>query len=193
MSAKGHLFLLTGPSGSGKTTIIGELLERIPELRFVPTTTTRRPRPGEEDGVHYWFISEQAFIRQEEAGEFLEWKVIHGNRYGTSKKRLGKAIEQGVLGIMSVDILGGMEIRKFFPPASTAIFVRPSSAEDLRRRLEARGDPGEEIAVRLRRVDMELNRAQECDFVVINEQGRLKQAVDDIEAIIRRRAPHLCG
>jgi guanylate kinase len=185
----GHLFLLIGPSGSGKTTLIAELCRRLPELGFVPTTTTRAARPGERDGREYFFVSNATFDEMLERGDFLEWKRIHGNRYGTSRSRVAEVLEAGRLGIMSVDILGGVEIRGAFPDRSTAIFVRPSSPAELQRRLEARGDtPGEDAAIRLQRAERELAMAGHCDYTVINDDGRLADAVEAILRIIRERA-----
>lgn len=184
---RGHLFLLIGPSGSGKTTIIREITRRIPEVRFIPTTTTRPPRPGEVDGREYFFVTEEAFDEADRRGEFLEWQRIHGHRYGTSRVRFEEAIRSGVPAITSVDILGGLQVRRAFPDDSTAIFVRPSATAQLKRRLLCRGDDEDDVTTRLARVERELDLANECDYLVINDDGRLEQAVAAVEEIIRAR------
>lgn len=188
---KGHLFLLIGPSGSGKTTLIGEVCKRLPAVRFVPTTTTRAPRPGERDGREYFFVSDEEFDRMAAAGRFFEWKRIHGHRYGTPRDRIGGMLDAGGIGIMSVDILGGLEIHRALPERSTTIFVRPSSAEELNRRLLARDGPAVEAdtALRLQRAEQELAMAERCDRVVVNDDGHLADAVAELLRIIGERVP----
>lgn len=186
MNVRGHLFLLIGPSGSGKTSIIREITARRPSIRFIPTTTTRPPRPGERNGREYFFVTDDEFDQAISRGEFLEWKQIHGYRYGTSRSRLEEAVRSGVIGIMSVDITGGLEIKRFFGSAATTIFVRPRSTEDLLVRLAGRGDSQEDIERRMQRALRELQMADHCDAVVVNEQGRLEEAVEAVLAIIDR-------
>lgn len=186
---RGHLFLLIGPSGSGKTTLIRAACARIPRLRFIPTTTTRPPRPGEQDGREYFFVRPEEFDRLIARGDLLEWQWVHQNRYGTSRSRFAEAIEGGVLGITSVDILGGIDVKSAFPEDSTAIFVRPTSLDTLRDRLIARGDTaGQDMDVRLSRVEMELQKAAFCDVTLINDDGRLQQAADELCDIVERYA-----
>jgi guanylate kinase len=188
----GHLFLLIGPSGSGKTTLIGEVCGRVPQIRFVPTTTTRRPRPGEQDGREYFFVSDAEFDRLAAEDRFFEWKRIHGNRYGTPKDRITALLEAGGVGIMSVDIAGGLEIHGALPAQSTTVFVRPSSTEELRHRLTARAGSSEaEIDTRLERAERELAMASRCDFVITNDDGQLESAVAALLRIVAKRAPQL--
>lgn len=183
MTFRGHLFLLVGPSGSGKTTIIQEICKVREDVRFLPTTTTRPPRPGETDGREYFFVSNEAFDEKLARGDFLEWKKIHGNRYGTSRERLQEAVQAGTLGIMSVDVLGGMEIRKDFPSETTAIFVSPSSLEELKERLMRRADTSD-ISTRLDRARMEMERASQCDVIITNGEGQLADAVASVLQVI---------
>jgi guanylate kinase len=185
MAKRGHLFLLIGPSGSGKTTLIQEVRQRTPLVRFIPTTTTRPPRPGEENGREYYFVSAQEFDQLIQRGELLEWQWVHGQRYGTSRRRFADAIAQGLLGMTSIDVLGGVAVKAAFPLDSTSIFVRPSSLDELRRRLVARGDTvGEDMDRRLGRAEMEIAQASACDEVLINDNGRLVEAADRLMRIM---------
>jgi guanylate kinase len=171
---QGHLFLLIGPSGSGKTTLIREIRRHCPDVVFVPTTTTRPPRPTEANGREYYFVSDAEFDAMLAAGEFFEWQEIHGFRYGTSRSRILEALRRGSLGILSIDILGGMRLKEELPDHVTTIFVRPSSLAALKERLLARGDT-DDIARRLQRVQMELDLAGRCDYLLVN---------DDLEAAV---------
>ncbi len=186
---RGHLFLLIGPSGSGKTTLIQEVRKVRPAVRFIPTTTTRKPRPGEEHGREYFFATDDEFDALIARGDLLEWQWVHSNRYGTSRHRFEEAIEGGVLGITSIDVLGGVTVKSAFPDDSTSIFVRPSSPEELRRRLIARGDtPGEDLERRMERVEMEFAQQGRCDAVVTNDDGHLAVALEQLLEIM---APYL--
>lgn len=188
MSDRGHLYLLIGPSGSGKTTIIREVVARRPDVRFLPTTTTRAPRPGERNGREYYFVNDEEFDQALARGEFLEWKRIHGHRYGTSRSRLEEAVRSGTAGILSVDILGGLEIKRVFGADATTIFVRPHSTQELLERLVGRGDDQDDIEGRLRRAEEEMRMASLCDYVVINDNGHLQDAVEAVLRIIDRTA-----
>jgi guanylate kinase len=183
VAARGHLFLLIGPSGSGKTTLIQEMCRRYPELKFLPTVTTRPPRPHEVNGREYDFVTHEEFDALIRDGALLEWQEIHGNLYGTSRRRLAQAVADGTLGITSVDVLGGVRVKSAFGEDSTAIFVRPSSVAELRERLLRRGS-ADDIDVRLARVEMELAQAGQSDFTVVNDNGRLDQAVEQLEGIL---------
>ncbi len=187
---RGHLFLLIGPSGSGKTTLIQEVRKVLPAVRFIPTTTTRRPRPGEQHGREYFFASDEEFDALIARRDLLEWQWVHGNRYGTSRQRFEEAIESGVLGITSIDVLGGISVKEAFPGDSTSIFVRPSSPDELRRRLVARGDtPGEDLERRMERVEMEFAQQSRCDAVVTNDDGHLEAALAQLVTIMRPYLP----
>lgn len=184
MDRRGHLFLMIGPSGSGKTTIIREVTARRPDVQFLPTTTTRPPRPGEKHGRDYFFMSEEEFDQAIARGDFLEWQVIHGYRYGTSRSRLDEAIQSGIFGIFAIDIFGGLEVKRIFGPDATTIFVRPHSTEEIRERLVARGDSKDDIETRMRRVEEELQMADKCDVIVYNDNGRFEEAVKTVIQII---------
>ncbi|HVB10392.1 MAG TPA: guanylate kinase [Bacillota bacterium] len=183
MGSPGHVFLLIGPSGSGKTTLIHALRRRQPQVRFLPTTTTRPPRPGERDGVEYHFSDDADFDRALAAGDFFEWQPIHGHRYGSSKSRLEAALSEGRVGITSLDILGGLAVKGALGERATTIFVRPSSLAVLRERLLLRGDTdGQDLERRLQRAEMEIAQAARCDFILINND--LEAALDQLTRIV---------
>ncbi len=184
---QGHVFLLIGPSGSGKTTLIQALRRRHPEIGFLPTTTTRPSRPGETNGVEYFFTDDASFDQGLAAGDFFEWQPIHGHRYGSSRSRLASALQAGHLGITSLDILGGLAVKSALGPQATTVFVRPSSLAVLRERLLSRGDTeGADLERRLQRAEMELAQAARCDFILINDD--LQAALDQLARIV---APYL--
>lgn len=190
-AARGHVFLLIGPSGSGKTTLIREIRRRHPEIAFIPSTTTRPPRPTETNGVEYFFVSDAEFDAILARGGFLEWQRIHGYRYGSSRERLMDAVARGVIGITSIDILGGLRVKDALGDDATTVFVRPSSVEELRRRLEQRGDNSEDVAVRMERVRMEIEMGCRCEHTIVNDD--LAAAVDQLERIILAKFPGLAG
>ena len=180
----GHIFLLVGPSGGGKTTLIHRVTvgtprhPDLPAFRFVPSTTSRAPRPGERDGVDYHFVDEPEFDRLTADGEFLEWQRVHGYRYGSSRARLLSAVGGGQWGITSADILGAFKIKAALPDRVSTVFVTPSDPRRLRDRILERSPLSEaEVERRLGRVDMELALAHACDRLVLN---------DDLEQAARR-------
>lgn len=186
----GHVFLLIGPSGSGKTTLIREIRKRYPQIRFIPSTTTRPPRPGETDRVEYYFVSGREFEAISAAGGFFEWETIHGNRYGSSRERLTGAVDRGVIGITSIDILGGAKIKAAMGEDATTVFVRSSSLEELKRRLIARGDTDlDDMGNRLARAGMEMELAGRCDYTLLNDD--LGVAVNTLAKIILLHIPDL--
>lgn len=184
-SRHGHIFLLIGPSGSGKTTLIRMLRQRRRDITFLPTTTTRPPRPGERNGVEYFFVTAAEFDAALAAGDFFEWQPVHAHRYGSSRTRFSAALAAGRLGITSLDILGGLAVKKALADEATTIFVRPSALTVLHERLLARGDTGgDDLRRRLRRAEMEIQQASRCDYIVINDD--LDAALEQLERIVDR-------
>ena len=180
----GHIFLLVGPSGGGKTTLIHRVTATaqrhsdLPTFRFVPSTTSRAPRPGERDGVDYHFVDDAEFERLSAEGEFLEWQRVHGYRYGSSRSRLLSAVDGGQWGITSADILGAFKIKATLPDRVSTVFVTPSDPGRLRDRILERSPLSEaEVERRLGRVQMEMALAHACDRLVLN---------DDLEQAARR-------
>ncbi len=178
------IFVVTAPSGAGKTTLIRRLMAANPALSFSVSTTTRPPREGEIDGVHYHFVSEETFDAMVEAGEFLEWAHIHTSRYGTSRDAAMAVLERGDELLLDVDVQGGEALRREFGTEANFIYVVTPSLEVLRERLEARGtESPKTLAVRLGNAIKELKALPSYDFVVVNDD--LETAYREFETIYR--------
>ncbi len=178
-----RVFVITGPSGVGKGTLIRLLRERVPELELSVSATTRAPRPGETQGVDYWFLSDEEFDRRVADGEFVEWAQYAGRRYGTLRSVLDEALSRGSAVVLEIEVQGARQVRRTLPEA-VQIFIAPPSAEALRDRLVGRGtDPAEEMARRLEVAEQELAAADEFQHVVVND--RLEEAVDELVRIVR--------
>jgi guanylate kinase len=179
---RGTLFVLSAPSGAGKSTLCRKLLEKIPELKLSVSFTTREPRRGERNDVHYSFISERKFKGMINRDEFAEWAMVHGNLYGTSLKRLKKLNKEGYDIILDIDIHGAMQIKKSYENA-VFVFILPPSRKDLNKRLRARNtDSREVIAGRLDNAKEEMSFYMDYDYIVINDD--LETAYRQIESII---------
>jgi guanylate kinase len=177
------VFVITGPSGVGKGTLIRGLLERVPKLELSVSATTRKPRPGEGDGVEYHFLSPEEFDRHAEAGDFVEHAIYSGNRYGTLRPELERRLRQGVPVVLEIEVQGARQVRRAMPDA-VAVFIAPPSREALRARLIGRGtDAPEQVAERMRTAEQELEAQPEFAYVVVND--RLEDATDELEQIVR--------
>jgi guanylate kinase len=166
---RGSLLIVVAPSGAGKTSLVRHLLGTREGLRLSVSYTTRPPRPGERDGVDYHFVSVDEFEARRARGEFLEWALVHGNRYGTSRAWIAEQMESGVDIVLEIDWQGAAQVRRMFPDA-VSIFVAPPSMAVLRERLTARGqDAAEVIERRLQAARSELEHAGECQYVIINQ------------------------
>lgn len=178
------LIVISGPSGAGKDSVIRRMKELGVPLHFVVTMTTRPPRPGEEDGKDYIFVSEEEFERVLREGGFLENAVVYGHRYGVPKEQVKKALESGKDVVMRVDVQGARTLRRLVPEA-VFIFLIPASEEELVRRLRARSTEDEKaLELRLAIAREEMKSLEEFDYVVINADGRLDEAVQKVMAII---------
>ncbi|MGC8485786.1 MAG: guanylate kinase [Candidatus Baltobacteraceae bacterium] len=181
----GLLFVISGPSGAGKDTLVDALRARMPTLRYSVSATTREPRPGERDGEHYFFIAREEFQRRLDAGGFLEWREYNGNAYGTPRSYIEATLRDGFDVVMKPEVNGAMAIVRAFPEA-VSIFVLPDKFSNLRRRLlERRTESNEEIARRLSIAHEEIRYIRDFDYLVINQERRSEEAVDDLAAIFR--------
>jgi guanylate kinase len=179
---KGHVFVIAAPSGTGKTTICRQILERDPRLRLSISHTTRKPRAGEQDGVHYHFVSDEAFRELREANGFLEHAEYGGYVYGTSWKAIDDPLDMGFDVVLEIEVQGAAQIRERRPSACL-IFLLPPSLEILEERLRGRGTDEEAVIQRrMALVDRELAAAKIFDYAVINDD--LEQAVTDVLDVI---------
>jgi len=180
-SNKGQLFVITGPSGVGKSTIIKAIMQRMDNLAYSVSHTTRRPRKGEIDGRDYYFVDKNRFQRMINNGEFVEWARVYSDFYGTSYSSLEEKLMDGTDVILDLDTQGALNIRKYFKN-STLIFVLVSSLEELKRRLIKRGTDEEILKERISQVQNEIRVAKVYDYIVINEI--LEIAIKEMESII---------
>jgi guanylate kinase len=175
--------VISGPSGVGKGTVVRALLEAHPDLRFAVSYTTRAPRPGEVDGVHYRFVDEDTFDAIADAGGFLEWAEIFGHRSGTPAADVEEARSAGADVLLEVDIQGARSVREKASDA-VLIFLTPPSDEELERRLRERGtEDASDLHRRLSEAQRELAAAPDFDQVVVNDQ--VDRAAREVLAIIR--------
>lgn len=179
---KGNLIIVSAPSGAGKTTLVGEALKRDALVKTSISFTSRPPRAGEGQGVHYHFVSRYEFETMIARGDFLEWAEVHGNLYGTSRRVVEEARAAGFDVILTIDIQGAAQARKLFPDA-VSIFILPPSLDALVERLENRGtDTADDLQLRLSNALHEIEQYVNFDYVVINKD--LNQALDELTAII---------
>jgi guanylate kinase len=178
------VFVITGPSGVGKGTLIRLLRERIPELALSVSATTRAPRPGEEDGVDYHFLSDAEFAEKVANGEFVEWAEYSGRRYGTLRSELRRHLDAGHPVVLEIEVQGARQVRDAIPEA-VQIFIEPPEGEALRDRLVGRGtDDPDEVARRMAVAQQELAAAGEFQYRVLND--RLEEAVARLVEIVNR-------
>lgn len=177
------LLVLSAPTGGGKTTIAHRILELDPSLRFSVSHTTRDPRPEEEDGKDYHFVSRSDFEQMRDAGGFLEWAEVHGNMYGTHRSEVAAAGQEGRDLILDIDVQGGIQVQKAWPRA-VLVFVLPPSLDELLRRLGSRSaEKGFDLTRRLKSAQSELALAQKYDYNVVNED--LERVAADVLCILR--------
>lgn len=178
------LLVLSGPSGVGKTTITKALVEHGWGGYILVTVTTRRPRAGEVEGIHYHFRTIQQFQHMVEQGELLEHAEVHGNWYGTPATPVRQQLAAGVDVIMTIDPQGAQKIRERTRGA-VFVFLAPQSLDDLTERLNIRGqDTPEQRALRLLNAEREMAEMPKYDYVIVNRPGRLSEAVEQMRAIM---------
>ncbi len=165
----GQLYILSAPSGAGKTSLVKRLCETDPLIKVSVSTTTRAPRPGEQDGVNYHFTTIDAFMEKVEQGDFLEWAEVFGNYYGTQKSQVDTLLNQGFDVILEIDWQGAAQVREKLAD-TRSIFILPPSLEELERRLTGRGtDAPDVIARRLSEAKAEMRHYPEFDYLVVND------------------------
>lgn len=180
---KGILLVVSAPSAGGKGTILKEWFRQNENLRMSVSATTRQPRPGEEDGKDYYFMTREAFQKLVDSGSMLEHAEYVGNCYGTPKAPVEDWLAQGYDVVLEIDVQGGAQIKKLAPDC-VSVFITPPSMEVLEKRLRDRGTEDDEtICKRLATARQELPHAENYDYIVVND--RLEDAVEDMQAILR--------
>jgi guanylate kinase len=180
---RGLLFILSSPSGAGKTTLSRKLLEVDPEIKLSVSATTRPPRPGEIDGVHYHFVSEARFDVMIEEDEFYEWAHVFGYRYGTPKGVIREGLKNGRDYLFDIDWQGTQQLKQKDDQDVVTVFVLPPSLPELRRRLEERAqDTKEVIDARMQRARAEISHWAEYDYVVVNDD--IEECFDRVREIL---------
>ncbi len=180
---RGQLIILSGPSGAGKGTICEAALNTIPNLRVSISATTRMPRGKEQNGVEYFFLSEETFREKIEEGAFLEYAKVHDHYYGTPKAHIVQMLDEGVNVILEIDVQGAAQIKEQMGYGIT-IFIAPPSLSELKERLvDRKTDSFEQIALRMKNAQLELKQAQNYDYIIVNRT--VDRAVSDLAAILR--------
>ena len=180
----GKLIIFSAPSGSGKTTIVRELLKRFDCFEFSISATSRQPRGQEQNGVDYYFLSNDEFRSRVERDEFVEWEEVYaGTCYGTLRSEMERIWSKGNVIVFDVDVMGGINLKRLFGDDACSIFIMPPSVEELERRLRGRGTDSEEvIQKRIAKAEFELSKSPEFDFTVVNDI--LDEAVVEATSII---------
>ena len=181
---KPFLIIVSAPSGAGKTTVVENVLRKTDNIRRSVSYTTREPRPGEEDGQDYIFLSENEFFGKKKDGEFLEWEENFGNYYATSREQIEKVLEDGDDLVLSIDVRGAKNVKAFFPD-SISVFIMPPSEEELKSRLRDRKtDQEKQQEARLAEAEREISAGRRFDYRVVNDD--LERAVEDFCGIIEK-------
>ena len=187
--SRGILFVVSSPSGGGKGTLIQRVLNKVDDLSYSISFTTRTPRSGEKDGREYFFVTRERFEEMVAANEFLEWANVHGKLYGTNRHQVFQEISGGRDIILEVDVQGAESVRSLVSDAAS-IFILPPSFEVLRERLIARGtDSPEELELRLRNAPLEMKAYSTFQYVIINDD--IEQAADQLMAIVQAERARL--
>ncbi|MDR9469195.1 guanylate kinase [Marinospirillum sp.] len=178
---QGRLYILSAPSGAGKTSLVAALLEKLPKLEVSVSHTTRAPRPGEEDGINYHFVSKAEFQKLVDEGAFFESAEVFGNYYGTSQQAVEQRMAAGVDVILEIDWQGAQQVRRKMPEA-ISVFILPPSQEALRERLNNRGQDSEAIIEgRMQQAINEMSHYPEYDYLLVNDD--FQQALNELQAI----------
>jgi guanylate kinase len=185
---KNKLFVMSAASGAGKTTLKDLVIKDFPDIKYSISATTRKPREGEIDGVHYFFKTKEEFEQMIKDDALVEYNLVHGNYYGTPKSFVEKTLAEGNRVLFDIDVFGKINFDKVYPDA-TGIFIMPPSDEELERRLRGRGTDSEEvIQLRLANAKKEIEFAKtkgKYEYTIINDD--LQKAADELRAILKQK------
>ncbi len=195
---RGLMYVLSSPSGAGKTTLAERLLKGDARLQLSISATTRKPRPGEVDGVDYYFMPEEKFLRMQDAGEFLESAKVFGNYYGTPRARVFDQLAEGVDILFDIDWQGAQQLDSVARGDVVKVFILPPSREELERRLRGRNqDPEGIVKTRMAKADSEISHWAEYEYVIVNyeleQSEKLLRAILLAERLQRHRQVGLAG
>ncbi len=178
-----NVIVVSAPSGAGKSTVLGRILEELPDIRFSVSHTTRKPREGENEGVHYYFVSKRSFEELKAGGRMLEWAHVHDHLYGTSHAEYERARQERVDLLLDVDVQGAAQVRMKVADA-VSIFILPPSFDALKRRLRGRGSESEAVIERrLKAAAEEASLYGEYDYILVNDD--LDRCVESLKCVIR--------
>lgn len=182
VSQRGNLIILSGPSAVGKGTVIEALMEEYQDVSYSTSVTTRLPRPEEEDGEDYFFVSKKRFNEMVENDEFIEWAKVHGNYYGTPKSYVEDTLAEGQDVILEIDIQGAVQVKKKYKEG-VFVFLAPPSLKELKSRIHKRGtDSQKAIEVRMENATQEMEKAEDYDYIIVNDE--VTKAVKKLKSII---------
>ena len=182
-ATQGPLIVVSGPSGAGKGTLVKCVQKRVPDVWVSVSATTREPREGEVDGVHYRFCSVEEFERLIDGGGFIEWALVHSNYYGTPLAPIREQRAAGRTVLLEIDVQGGFQVRERIPEAKL-VFIAPPSIEELERRLRGRATDSEEtIAERLRNAEAEMEASARYDCIIVNDD--LEKATEELLEVVQ--------
>ena len=185
---KNKLFVMSAASGAGKTTLKDLVIKDFPDIKYSISATTRKPREGEIDGVHYFFKTKEEFEQMIKDNALVEYNLVHGNYYGTPKSFVEKTLAEGNRVLFDIDVFGKVNFDKVYPDA-TGIFIMPPSDEELERRLRGRGTDSEDvIQLRLENAKKEIEFAKtkgKYEYTIINDD--LQKAADELRAILKQK------
>jgi len=180
----GVILILSGPSGCGKSSLVNEVLQKNDDIYFSISTTTREIRDGEKEGVNYYYISKEQFLREKEEGFFLEWAEVHGNFYGTSIKPIENALKNDKLVIFDIDVQGHEIVKKRYASILTSLFITTPNEKILKERLiKRKTDSIDVINQRIANAKVEMQRVGEYDYLLINDD--FKSTLEDFEAVLK--------
>ena len=186
IDGRGLLVIISAPSGAGKDTVIGRLVKELDDAVVYVTATSRKPRQHEKHGVDYYFYEPEKFRAEIEAGNFLEWSMVHGDFKGVRKDALADTLRDHRIVIVKPEPQGMRKIKAKLPEALT-VFIMPPSLESLRKRLVDRGtETDDQRELRMRNAPIEMAAAPEYDYVVLNEDGKIEKTVKEIAEIVRK-------
>lgn len=185
-AAKGKIIIITAPSGAGKTSITRYLLHKYPQLQFSISAATRSARGTEQNGVDYYFISEQEFQQKIQDNAFVEWEMVYeGKYYGTLKSELERIWNEGKVPMLDIDVKGAIHVQQQYPDQSLSVFIEPPSVDELRKRLQSRGTETEEsLQTRVNKASYEISFKHHFNSEIINDD--LHRACQETEMVIKK-------